>query len=112
MTKTVFTILIYSFGFFVGCITKDIFKKKENQKIADSISPDCASDAKCENRWQKVADSLPDTSREVLCQDAIGNYFIGRYYGKNDWEVSVYDDEDKSNELNPPVVRWMDIPKN
>lgn len=85
-------------------------KQKENSKSADSISSDCTSNAKCEDRWHNVKDSLPDSTREVLCKDAIGNYFIGRYYSKGVWEVSMYDDCDKSNEDNPPVVMWIDIP--
>lgn len=85
-------------------------RQKENSKSADSISSDCESNAKCENRWHKVEDSLPDSTREVLCKDAIGNYFIGRYYSKGVWEVSMYDDCDKSNEDNPPVVKWCEIP--
>lgn len=84
-------------------------KQKENPKTADSIPADCVSNAKCEDRWHKVKDSLPDSAREVLCKDAIGNYFIGRYYSKGVWEVSMYDDCDKSNEDNPPVVMWIDI---
>lgn len=72
-------------------------KQKENSKLEDS--------------WHKVKDSLPDNTREVICKDAIGNFFIGRYYkGSNSWEVSMYDDCDKSNEDNPPVVMWCDIP--
>lgn len=86
-------------------------KQKENPKSADSISSDCVSDAKCENRWHKVGDSLPDSAREVICKDAIGNFFIGRYYKESgSWEVSMYDDVDKSNEDNPPVIMWCDIP--
>lgn len=86
-------------------------KQKENPKSADSIQSDCVSDAKCKNRWHKVGDSLPDSAREVICKDAIGNFFIGRYYkGSGSWEVSMYDDVDKSNEDNPPVIMWCDIP--
>ena len=82
-------------------------KQKENPKSTDSIP----SDVKCENRWYKVKDSLPDNAREVLCKDAIGNFFIGRYYKKSQsWEVMVYDDCMKSNEYNPPVVKWCEIP--
>ena len=83
---------------------------EENSKSSDSIPPDCVSNAKGEDRWHKVEDSLPDNTREVLCKDAIGNYFIGRYYSKGIWEISIYDDCDKSNEDNPPVVMWIDIP--
>lgn len=72
-------------------------KHKENVKLEDS--------------WHKVADSFPDNTREVICKDAIGNFFIGRYYkGSKSWVVSMYDDADKSNEDNPPVVMWCDIP--
>ena len=86
-------------------------KQKENPKSADSIPSDCTAGAKCEDRWHKVKDSLPDNSREVLCKDAIGNFFIGRYYRKSQcWEVMMYDDCDKSNEDNPPVVEWCEIP--
>ena len=86
-----------------------LVEEEETTKIADSILPNCTANAKSQNRWHKVSDSLPDTPREVLCKDAIGNYFIGRYYGKEPWEVSVYDDTDKTNEYNPPVVEWADI---
>lgn len=85
-------------------------KQKENPKSIDSIPSNCASDVRCGDRWHNVKDSLPDSPREVLCKDAIGNYFIGRYYSKGLWEVSMYDDCDKSNEDNPPVVMWIDIP--
>jgi hypothetical protein len=82
-------------------------KQKENPKSADSIP----SDVKCEDRWHKISDSLPDDAREVICKDAIGNFFIGRYYKASaSWEVMMYDDCDKSNEDNPPVVKWCEIP--
>ena len=86
-----------------------LVEEEETTKIADSILPNCTANAKSQNRWHKVSDSLPDTPREVLCKDAIGNYFIGRYYGTEPWVVSVYDDTDKTNEYNPPVVEWADI---
>ena len=107
----------YAAGFIVG--KEQGWKEhkafvKENSKNAISIPADCASNAKCEDRWHNVADSLPNTPREVLCKDYIGNYFIGRYYeGSYEgsvWEVSVYDDEDKTNENNPEVVMWCEIP--
>ena len=85
-------------------------KQKENPKSADSIPSDCVSDAKCEYRWHKVGDSLPDNPREVLCKDEAGNYFIGRYYSGEGWEISNYDDEDKPHHLNPPVSKWIDFP--
>lgn len=85
-------------------------KQKENLKSADSIPSDCVSDAKCEDRWHKVGDSLPDNPREVLCKDEAGNYFIGRYYVGEGWEISNYDDEDKPHHLNPPVSKWIDFP--
>ena len=85
-------------------------KQKESPKSADSIPSDCISDAKCENRWRKVGDSLPDNPREVLCKDEAGNYFIGRYYVGEGWEISNYDDEDKPHHLNPPVSKWIDFP--
>jgi len=85
-------------------------KQKENPKSDDSILSDCASDAKCGDRWQKVTDSLPDNPREVLCKDEAGNYFIGRYYVGEGWEISNYDDEDKPHHLNPPVSKWIDFP--
>jgi len=81
-------------------------KLKENPK-----SSDCVSDAKYKDCWHKVKDSLPNSTREVLCKDAIGNFFIGRYYKKSQgWMVMMYDDCDKSNEDNPPVVKWCEIP--
>lgn len=85
-------------------------KKKENPKSADSIPSDCISDAKCKDRWHKVSDSLPDNPREVLCKDEAGNYFIGRYYVGEGWDISNYDDEDKPHHLNPPVSKWIDFP--
>lgn len=85
-------------------------KQKENPKSSDSIPSDCTSDAKCEDRWHKVSDSLPDNPREVLCKDEAGNYFIGRYYTGEGWEISNYDDEDKPHHLNPPVSKWIDFP--
>lgn len=86
-------------------------RQKETLKSTNSIPADCVQDAKLEDCWHKVADSFPDSTREVICKDAIGNFFIGRYYkGSNSWEVSMYDDADKSNEDNPPVVMWCDIP--
>ena len=94
-----------------GQVLAYLEKQRENPKSADSIPSNCASDAKCENRWHKVGDSLPDSAREVICKDAIGNFFIGRYYKESgSWEVSMYDDVDKSNEDNPPVIMWCDIP--
>lgn len=103
---------IWSEGTRLMLLDKDhwtLVEEEETTKIADSILPNCTANAKSQNRWHKVSDSLPDTPREVLCKDAIGNYFIGRYYGKEPWEVSVYDDTDKTNEYNPPVVEWADI---
>lgn len=85
-------------------------KQKENPKTKDSIPSNCVSDAKCEDRWHKVGDSLPDDPREVLCKDEAGNYFIGRYYVGEGWEISNYDDEDKPHHLNPPVSKWIDFP--
>jgi len=84
-------------------------KQKENSKSADSIPLDCTSDAKCGNSWHKVADSLPDNPREVLCKDEAGNYFIGRYYVGEGWEISNCDDEDKPHHLNHPVSKWIDF---
>jgi len=86
-------------------------QKEQKPKSSDSIPSDCTSEAKREDIWHKVTDSLPDSAREVLCKDAIGNFFIGRYYkSSQNWEVMMYDDCDKSNEDNPPVVSWCDIP--
>ena len=85
-------------------------KQKESPKSADSIPADCVSDVKCEDRWHKVTDSLPDNPREVLCKDEAGNFFIGRYYVGEGWEISNYDDEDKPHHLNPPVSKWIDFP--
>lgn len=86
-------------------------KQKKNPKSVNSIPSDCTVGTKCEDRWHKVVDSLPDNPRQVLCKDAIGNFFIGRYYkSSKSWEVVMYDDWDKSNEDNPPVVKWCEIP--
>ena len=97
-------------GLDVKSIIAWLEKQKENPKSCDSIPSDCASDAKCEDRWHKVADSLPDNPREVLCKDEAGNYFIGRYYVGEGWDISNYDDEDKPHHLNPPVSKWIDFP--
>lgn len=81
------------------------------EKLGQKPAKWSEEDAKLENCWHKVADSFPDSTREVICKDAIGNFFIGRYYkGSGSWEVSMYDDSDKSNEDNPPVIMWCDIP--
>jgi len=40
--------------------------------------------------------------------DAIGNYFVGRYI-MTGWEISMYDEPDKTNEDNPEVTHWCEI---
>ena len=101
---------------FYGGVGKDavlnyLEKQKEIHKSSDSIPSDCTADAKYEDRWHKVIDFLPNSAKEVLCKDAIGNFFIGRYYkSTQSWEVVMYDDCDKDNEDNPPVVKWCEIP--
>ena len=82
-------------------------KQKENSKSADFISSDCASDAKCENRWHKTANSLPDNGREVLAKDKLGNTLLARYDGEG-WDVSVYDDEDYR--CHNGISKWCEIP--
>ncbi len=84
-------------------------KQKENPKNADSISADCVSDVRCENRWYKTANSLPDTGRDVLAKDAIGNYLLASFDGAQ-WFVSVYDGEDHPVLHTPPILEWCDIP--
>lgn len=99
-------------------ILQDVYSsEKQKESLEDFIDDfpysanSIPSDIKYENSWHKVVDSFPDSTREVICKDAIGNFFIGRYYkGNNSWEVSMYDDINKSNEDNPPVVMWCDIP--
>ena len=59
-------------------------------------------------KWISVKKSTPNTSREVLCVDAIGNYFVGRYI-MTGWEISMYDEPDKTNEDNPEVTHWCEI---
>ena len=59
-------------------------------------------------KWISVKKSTPNTSREVLCVDAIGNYFVGRYV-MTGWEISMYDEPDKTNEDNPEVTHWCEI---
>lgn len=83
-------------------------KQKENPKSADSIPADCVSDAKCENRWHKVQDSLPDNGRLVLAQDCLGNTLLARYDGEGNWEVSVYDNEDYY--CRNAITKWCEIP--
>lgn len=82
-------------------------EQKENPKSADSISSDCVSDAKCEDRWHKVEDSLPDNGREVLAKDKLGNTLLARYDGEG-WDVSVYDDEDYR--CHNGISKWCEIP--
>ena len=60
-------------------------------------------------KWINVKKSTPNTPREVLCVDAIGNYFIGYYTERDGWVVSMYDEPDKSNEDNPDVTHWCEI---
>ena len=83
-------------------------KQKENPKSADSIPSKCASDAKCEDRWHKVADSLPDNGRLVLAQDCLGNTLLARYDGEGNWEVSVYDNNDYY--CRNTITKWCEIP--
>ena len=83
-------------------------KQKENLKSADSIPSNCASDAKCGDRWQKVTDSLPDNGRLVLAQDCLGNTLLARYDGEANWEVSVYDNDDYY--CRNTITRWCEIP--
>ena len=87
---------------------RDSEKQKENPKSADSISSNCVSDAKCENRWHKVTDSLPDNGRLVLANDCLGNILLARYDGEGNWEVSVYDDDDYY--CRNTITKWCDIP--
>ena len=89
-------------GFLFG-----IEKQKENPKSANSISPDCTSDAKFEDRWHKVTDSLPDNGREVLAKDKLGNTLLARYDGEG-WDVSVYDNEDYRCHIG--ISKWCEIP--
>jgi hypothetical protein len=84
-----------------------IEKQKENPKSSDSIPSDCVSDAKFENRWHEVADSLPDNGREVLAKDKFGNTLLARYDGEG-WDVSVYDDEDYR--CHNGISKWREIP--
>ena len=83
-------------------------KRKENSKSADSIPSDCVSDAKCEDRWHKTANSLPDNGRDVLAKDALGNYLIASFDGAQ-WFVSVYDGQDHPVLHTPPILEWCDI---
>lgn len=82
-------------------------KQKENPKSADSISADCTSPAKCEERWHKIQDSLPDNGRLVLAKDCLANILLARYDGEN-WEVSVYDNEDYY--CQNTITKWCNIP--
>ena len=86
----------------------EFFKQKKNPKSAKSISLDCTSDAKCENRWHKVEDSLPDNGRLVLANDCLGNTLLARYDGEGNWEVSVYDNDDYY--CRNTITKWCEIP--
>ena len=83
-------------------------KQKENSKSADFISSNCASGAKCEDRWHKVGDSLPDNGRLVLANDCLGNTLLARYDGEGNWEVSVYDNDDYY--CRNTITKWCEIP--
>ena len=82
-------------------------KQKENPKTTDSIPSSCTSDAKYEDRWHKVTDSLPDNGRLVLAKDCLGNVLLARYDGEN-WEVNVYDNED--HYCHNSISKWCEIP--
>ena len=82
-------------------------EQKESPKSSDSIPSDCTSDAKCEDRWHKVGDSLPDNGRLVLAKDCLGNVLLARYDGEN-WEVNVYDNED--HYCHNSISKWCEIP--
>ena len=82
-------------------------KQKENAKSADSIPSDCTSEAKYEDRWHKVTDSLPDNGRLVLAKDCLENVLLARYDGEN-WEVNVYDNED--HYCHNSISKWCEIP--
>ena len=84
-------------------------KQKENPKSADSIPSDCVSDVKCEDRWHKTANSLPDNGRDVLAKDVLGNYLLASFDGAQ-WFVSVYDGEDHPVLHTPPILEWWEIP--
>ncbi|MBQ6958113.1 MAG: DUF551 domain-containing protein [Bacteroidales bacterium] len=60
-------------------------------------------------KWISVKKSKPNNTREVLCVDALGNYFIGYISERDGWMVSMYDEPDKSNEYNPDVTHWCEI---
>ena len=83
-------------------------KQQENPNFADSIPSDCVSDAKCEDRWHKVGDSLPDNGRLVLANDCLGNTLLARYDGEGNWEVSVYDNDDYY--CRNTITKWCEIP--
>ena len=83
-------------------------KQKENSKSADSISADCASIAKCEDRWYKVQDFTPSDGRLVLAKDNIGNYLLASFAG-GEWFVERYDLDDVPMK-HTYVVEWCEIP--
>ena len=82
-------------------------RQKDNLKSSDSIPPDCVINAKWEDRWRKVEESLPDNGRLVLAKDSIGNILLARYDGEN-WEVDVYDNEDYY--CRNFITKWCEIP--
>ena len=94
-------------GYRIDDILAYLEKQKENPKSADSISSDCMSDVRCEDRWHKVTDSLPDNGRLVLAKDCLGNVLLARYDGEN-WEVNVYDNED--HYCHNSISKWCEIP--
>lgn len=102
-------LILPGFTMRVGDLLAYLEKQKENSKSADSISSDCASGAKCENRWHKTANSLPDSGRDVLAKDALGNYLLASFDGAQ-WFVSVYDGEDHPVLHTPPILEWCEIP--
>lgn len=96
-------------GYIAGRKVTEEEKQKENPKTAISIPADCASSAKCEDRWHKTANSLPDTGRDVLAKDALGNHLIACFDGAQ-WFVIVYDGQDHPVIRTPPILEWCDIP--
>ena len=82
-------------------------KQKESPKSADSIPSDCISDAKCENRWRKVEESLPDNGRLVLAKDNIGMILLARYDGAGNWEIDLYD----QRFITRTITKWCEIPE-
>ena len=48
-------------------------------------------------KWINARKKLPKHRKRVLCEDGIGNYFIGYIDRDGNWWLEVYDDVDEES---------------